>query len=71
MEKCAVEVVEYPDPGFYSRLLVVPKVTGGWRPIIDLSVLNGFLEVTPFRMETPQSILRSVRKGDWMVSIDL
>ena len=71
MKKCAVEVVEYPDPGFYSRLLVEPKVTGGWRPIIDLSVLNGFLEVTPFRMKTPQSILQSVRKGDWMVSIDL
>jgi hypothetical protein len=38
------EVEEVPvssiDPGFYSRLFIVPKKTGGMRPVIDLSILN-------------------------------
>ena len=29
-----------PTPGFFSRLFVVTKATGGLRPIIDLSTLN-------------------------------
>jgi hypothetical protein len=27
-------------PGFYSRLFLVPKKTGGRRPVIDLSILQ-------------------------------
>ena len=40
MEKDALEVVDRPSPGFYSRLFLVEKVTGGWRPVIDLSPLH-------------------------------
>ena len=36
VEKEAIEITP-PSPGFYSRLFVTPKVTGGWRPVIDLS----------------------------------
>ena len=68
--KGAVELAP-PMPGFYSRMFVVTKATGGWRPIIDLSTLNLSVDRTPFRMETSQTVLRSVRKNDWMVSIDL
>ena len=60
-----------PSSGFYSRLFVTPKVTGGWRPVIDLSRLNGWLDVSRFHMETSQSVLQSLRQGDWMVSLDL
>ena len=41
-----------PMPGYYSHLFVTPKVTGGWRPVIDLSRLNGFVDVSHFHMET-------------------
>ena len=58
-------------PGFFSRMFVVAKATGGWRPIIDVSTLNLDVDQTPFRMETFQSVLRAVRRNDWMVSIDL
>ena len=37
-----------PTPGFYSRMFVVTKATGGWRPIIDLSSLNLSVDRTPF-----------------------
>ena len=70
VEKEAIEIAP-PSPGFYSRLFVTPKVTGGWRPVIDLSCLNGWVELSSFRMETAQSVLKSLRPGDWMVSLDL
>ena len=58
-------------PGFYSRLFVVQKDSGSWRPIIDLSTLNTFIVSQRFHMETPQSVLRSIRQGDWIISLDL
>ena len=57
--------------GFYSRLFVVQKDSGAWRPIIDLSTLNTYITSQRFHMETPQSVLRSIRPGDWMISLDL
>ena len=69
-QKGAIEPAP-PTSGYYSRMFVVPKATGGWRPIIDLSVLNHSVVKTRFHMETTQSVLRSIRRNDWMVSIDL
>ena len=60
-----------PTPGFFSRMFVVTKAMGGWRPIIDLSTLNLNVDRTPFRMKTSRMVLRAVRRNDWMVSIDL
>ena len=58
-------------PGFFSRLFVVQKDSGAWRPIVDLSTLDTYIASQRFQMETPQSVLRSIRPGDWMVSLDL
>ena len=58
-------------PGFYSRLFVTPKVAGGWWPVIDLSALNRFVRLSHFRMETAQSVLQSLRFGNWVISLDL
>ena len=69
--KGAVELASLPSPGFYSRLFVVWKTSGSWRPVIHLSTLNRFVDVSHFRMETIQPVLLSVRQGDWMASIDL
>jgi hypothetical protein len=55
--KVAVERVSLVTaPGFYGRLFVVPKRTGGWRPVLVLSPLNAFLRRIRFRMETPSSL---------------
>ena len=58
-------------PGFYSHLFVVPKKSGGFRPVIDLKALNKFITCRTFRMETPRSIRDQLRQGEWTTSIDL
>ena len=70
LRKGAVEPAPQ-SPGFYSRLFLVKKASGSWRPIIDLSTLNGFITSSRFHMETPRSVLNSIRPGDWMISLDL
>ena len=70
LAKEAIELAP-PSPGFYSRLFVTPKVAGWWRPVIDLSCRNGFVDVSHFHMETTQTVLQSLREGDWLVSLDL
>ena len=71
LAKGALEIARDLGPGFYSRLFLVEKATGGWRPVIDLSHLNDFVQLTPFKMETVASVLLSVREGDFLASLDL
>ena len=71
LAKGALEIARDPSPGFYSRLFLVEKATGGWRPVIDLSHLNDFVQLTPFKMESVASVLLSVREGDFLASLDL
>ena len=70
LRKGAVEPAPQ-SPGFYSCLFLVQKALGSWRPIIDLSTLNDYITSSRFHMETPWSVLSSIRPGDWMISLDL
>ena len=70
LRKGAVEPAPQ-SPGFYSRLFLVKKASGSWRSIIDLSTLNHYVTSSRFHMETPRSVLNSIRPGDWMISLDL
>ena len=70
LRKGAVEPAPQ-SPGFYSRLFLVKKASGSWRPIIDLSTLNDYITSSRFHMETPRSVLNSIRPGDWLISLDL
>ena len=71
IQKAAVEPVPILSPGFYSLIFVVPKASGGWRPVIDLSALNRFLQIPSFSMETPEQIRASIPRDAWTVSLDL
>ena len=70
LRKGAVEPAPQ-SPGFYSRLFLIQKASGSWRPIIDLSTLNNYITSAHFHIETPRSVLNSIRPGDWMISLDL
>ena len=68
--KSALEISDQKSC-FYSRMFVVPKANGGWRPIMDHnSLLKKMIQVTKFKMKTPQQVLTAINPGDW-VSMDL
>ena len=74
VDKGAVDVLseeEYSTPGFYSQLFLLPKPTGEFRPIIDLSRLNTYIRCPSFKMETAQSIRSSLQPGEWCTQIDI
>ena len=58
--KGAVDLAPLPSPGFYSRLFVVWKTSGSWRPVIDLSHLNRFVDASPFQMDGDHSVCAPV-----------
>ena len=51
-------------------LFLVPKPNNRWRPILDPSTLNTFLNTESFKMETPEIIRTSLQPGEWVTSID-
>ena len=67
-DACQRSLENRPRSG--SRLLQSP-LPGGWRPVIDLSHLNDFVQLTLFKMETVASVLLSVREEDFLASLDL
>ncbi len=73
LAKDAIEPVPPADmrSGFYSPYFIVPKKSGGLRPILDLRVLNRALHRLPFKMLTPKRIFGCVRPRDWFAAIDL
>ena len=68
--KNAVEPVNQNSLCFYNRLFLVPKPNNRWRPILDLSTLNTFLNTESFKMDTPETIRTSLQLGKWVTSID-
>ena len=73
LAKGAIEIVPPAEmkSGFYSPYFIVPKKSGGLRPILDLRVLNRSLHRLPFKMLTAKHILQCVRPQDWFAAIDL
>ncbi|KAL0163578.1 hypothetical protein M9458_039331, partial [Cirrhinus mrigala] len=73
LAKDAIEPVPPAEmkSGFYSPYFIVPKKSGGLRPILDLRVLNRSLLRLPFKMLTSKRILSCVRHQDWFAAIDL
>ena len=71
INKNAVEPVKNQNSlGFYNRLFLVPKPNNRWRPVLDLSTLNTFLNTESFKMETPETIRTSLQAGELVTSID-
>ena len=70
ISKLVVEVVVRSSLAFYNWLFLVPKPNNMWRPILDLSKLNLYLQPGTFKMETPETIRLSLQKGEWVTSLD-
>ena len=71
LSRAIEEVTDTTLPGYYSRLFLVPKPDGSFRPIIDLKKLNQFIIVPSFKMETLFSIIAALQPQEWITKIDL
>ena len=49
----------------------MPKKNGKLHLVIDLSLLNHYIDKQHFKMETVKSVRQSIMDNDWAVSIDL
>jgi hypothetical protein len=65
------EVVDWTSLGHYSHTFLVPKPNGTRRKIINLKTLNRSVVSHHFRMETAQSVLKTMKTSHWATSIDL
>ena len=57
--------------GFYSSVFVVPKRTGGLRPILNLKHFNRYMHIPSFKMPTLKTVWQLIQQGDYAFSIDL
>lgn len=71
LQKQAIIQVQETPQEFISTIFLVPKKSGGMRPIINLKPLNNYVETIHFKMETLQTALNLLQKGDYLVSVDL
>ena len=55
LDKRAIEELDPQSlsPRFYSRIFLVPKTDGSYRPLFDLKSLNRFVKKEKFKMTTP------------------
>ncbi len=68
--KGAVKIPE-EKKGFVSGIFVIPKNSGGFRPIINLKGLNKFVKHQHFKMEGINVLKDMVREGDCFTKIDI
>ncbi|KZS19608.1 Uncharacterized protein APZ42_013881 [Daphnia magna] len=71
LEKGAIEPIVSSTEWFISGLFVIPKRSGGFRPIVNLKSLNKFVKPEHFKMEGIGSLQELIRHNDFFVKIDL
>ena len=70
-DACQRSLRNRPRSGSWLLQSPLPCGEGVWWPVIELSHLNEFVQLTRFKMETVASVLLSVREGDFLASLDL
>jgi hypothetical protein len=73
LEKAAIHIVHphKKGQGFISALFLVPKKGGGQHPAVNLRPLNQYIPYKHFKMEGIHMLRDLLRKGNYMVKIDL
>jgi len=77
LAKKAIFPISHPVDGFVSNMFAVKKKKEKeadpqlWRPIINLKRLNSFIVYEHFKMEGLDLVKFIIRRGDWMVKVDL
>ena len=71
LKKGSIEVCSHTPEEFVSNIFTIPKKSSGNRPVIDMRVLNEFVEYIPFRMEDISLLKSDLKQGDFMTKLDL
>ncbi|KAI9485481.1 MAG: hypothetical protein EXX96DRAFT_494634, partial [Benjaminiella poitrasii] len=72
LSKYATEQVTSPSSAsFISPMFVIPKKTGGFRPVFNLRSFNQHIDCPHFKMETLQQVTSIIQESDYLTSIDL
>jgi hypothetical protein len=71
--KEVVEPVPYHlrGTGFYCNLFLVPKKSGGFRPVLNLKPLNHYVQRKGFKLDSIRSVKNTLQRGDFATSLDL
>jgi hypothetical protein len=67
LEKGAIEPIVSSTEGFISGLFVIPKRSGGFRPIVNLKSLNKFVRPENLKMEGISSLQELIRHKDFLL----
>ena len=70
-EKGAIMVIDVRPDQYVSRIFEVPKKSGGYRLIMDLSDLNKYIKKIHFKMDGLSTISSLIGSDDFMASLDL
>ena len=71
LDKGTVRIVNPCLNQYLSRIFLVPKKDGSFRPVVNLKPLNRFIAKSHFKMENLTIIRDLLKEEDWMASIDL
>ena len=71
LKKRAVEPVKPSEDQFVSRIFLVLKKDGSYRPVFNLRPLNRYIESLHFKMEGLPAVKELLRKDDWLCTMDL
>ena len=71
LDKRCVRVMTDSETGFFSRVFLVPKRSGGWRLVIDLSVSKRLSSAKNIRNGHAGKGKEALRPGMWATSLDL
>lgn len=71
LKKRAIEVIPDSQAKFVSKLFLIQKKSGDYRPVVNLKPLNHFIKTEEFKMETITNLQTILKQGDWMITIDL
>ena len=71
LAKGAIRQCSFHKSQFILTISLVPKKSGGMRPVINLKRLNTFVRYLHFKMENINSLIDLLRPNDFIATIDL
>ena len=71
LDKKAIVEIPLSEQNCVSGIFVIPKSSGGYRPITNLKLLNRSVKPQHFKMEGIGVLKDLVRKGDYFCKMDL